>query len=107
MRGNPDHREALRPLVFQILLLLNESEQHGYGIMKEINDRAGRNLILGPGTLYRTLKELRDANLIEESPVADARRRVYRLTGAGKRVARAEARRMAAIVERARAGRLI
>jgi len=97
----------LRPLIFQILLLLNESELHGYGIMQVINERAGRNVILGPGTLYRTLKELRDEGFIEESPAADDRRRVYRLSDAGERAARAEAERMAAIVERARAGRLI
>ena len=99
--------EPLRPLIFQILLLLNESEMHGYGIMQAINERAGRNVILGPGTLYRTLKELRDEGLIEESPAADERRRVYKLSEEGDRAARAEAERMAAIVERARAGRLI
>ena len=99
--------EPLRPLVFQILLLLHESEKHGYAIMREINERAGRNVILGPGTLYRTLKQLRDAGLIEESPAADNRRRVYRLTFEGSRIARAEAERMAAIVERARAEHLI
>jgi DNA-binding PadR family transcriptional regulator len=99
--------EPLRPLIFQILLLLNESEIHGYGIMQAINERAGRSVILGPGTLYRTLKELRDQGLIEESPTTDDRRRVYRLSDEGKRAARTEAERMSAIVERARAGRLI
>ncbi len=99
--------EPLRPLIFQILLLLHESELHGYGIMQEVNERAGRNVILGPGTLYRTLKQLRDDGLIEESPAADERRRVYRLTEEGSHIARAEAERMAAIVERARQGQLI
>ena len=107
MREEIDSSEPLRPLVFQILLLLNESERHGYGIMQEINERAGRTVILGPGTLYRTLKELRDHGLIEQSPAADDRRRIYRLTEEGRRTARAEVERMAAIVERARAGRLI
>lgn len=97
----------LRPLVFQILMLLHESERHGYGIMQEINERAGRTVILGPGTLYRTLKQLRDEGLIEESPAADERRRTYRLTERGRQIARAEARRMAQIVDRARAGNLI
>lgn len=99
--------EPLRPLVFQILLLLNESELHGYGIMQAVNEEAGRNVILGPATLYRTLKGLRDNGLIEESPTDDDRRRVYRLTGEGKRAACAETERMAAIVERAKAGKLI
>jgi DNA-binding PadR family transcriptional regulator len=99
--------EPLRPLVFQILLLLNEVELHGYAIMQELNERAGRSVILGPATLYRTLKELRDAGLIEEAPSDDDRRRIYRLTDEGERTARAEARRMEAMVERARAGHLI
>ena len=99
--------EPLRPLVFQILLLLNETELHGYGIMQAINEEAGRAVILGPATLYRTLKELRDAGLIEETQGDDDRRRVYRLTGEGKEAARAESERMAAIVRRARAGKLI
>lgn len=99
--------EPLRPLVFRILLLLNESERHGYGIMKEVNARAGRSLILGPATLYRTLKQLRDDGLISEKVTGDDRRRVYHLTAAGRSAARAEAERMSVLVDRARAGRLI
>ena len=99
--------EPLRPLVFQILLLLNERERHGYAIMKEVNERAGRNVILGPATLYRTLKELRDGGLIEEAPADDERRRMYRLTDAGQAAARQEAARMADLVERARDGKLL
>ena len=102
-----DEHQPLRPLVFQILLLLNESELHGYGIMQSVNEHAGRNVILGPATLYRTLKELRNEGLIEEAEADDERRRVYHLTDAGERTARAEAERMSAIVESARAGRLI
>lgn len=99
--------EPLRPLVFRILLLLNESERHGYGIMKEVNARAGRSLILGPATLYRTLKQLRDDGLISEKVTGDDRRRVYQLTEAGRSVAGAEAERMSVLVDRAREGRLI
>ena len=105
MGRGPD--EALRPLIFQILLLLNEQERHGYAIMQEVNRRAGRTVILGPGTLYRTLKEMRDRGLIEETTPDADRRRVYTVTRDGRRVARAEAERMAALVKRARLGRLI
>lgn len=99
--------EPLRPLVLQILMLLNERELHGYAIMREVNERAGRKVILGPATLYRTLKQLRDDGLIAENPENGDRRRTYRLTSAGRQAARDEARRMALIVKRARAGRLI
>lgn len=105
-RDTPSH-EPLRPLVLQILLLLHESERHGYAIMQEVNARAGSTLILGPGTLYRTIKELREQELIEEGAVDDSRKRVYRLTRKGQQTARAEVERMAAIVERARAHDLL
>ncbi|NKB86718.1 MAG: PadR family transcriptional regulator [Acidobacteria bacterium] len=99
--------DPLRPLVFQILLLLNEEETHGYDIIKAVNERAGRSAILGPATLYRTLGQMRDQGLIHEAPTDDDRRRVYRLTDEGRRIARDEAERMADLVERARAGQLI
>jgi DNA-binding PadR family transcriptional regulator len=96
--------------VFAILVALNEDSMHGYGIMKIVNEQMGRRAVLGPGTLYRTLKELRDEGLIEYAPTpsdADARRRYYRLSAEGRRVARAEATRMAGWVDLARRGRLL
>ena len=105
-----DDLEALRPVVFAILIALNEESRHGYGIMKLVNEQMGRRAVLGPGTLYRTLKELRDEGLIEYAPTpedADSRRRYYRVTPEGRRVARDEAVRMAGWVDAARAGRLL
>jgi len=99
--------QPLRPLVFQILLILNEKETHGYGIMKAVNERTGRRTILGPATLYRTLGQMRDKGLIDETPTDDDRRRVYTLSDEGRRMARAEAKRMVNLVERARAGQLL
>jgi DNA-binding PadR family transcriptional regulator len=96
----------LRPRVFGILLALAEGPRHGYGIMRELSDKAGTGLPLGPGTLYRTLKEMQHAGLItttggppEESDGPP--RRYYQLTGFGKRAAVAEAGRMRALVSRA------
>jgi len=66
--------------------------------------------VLGPGTLYRTLKELRDDGLIDyaKAPAdADSRRRYYTITAEGRKAARAEAARMAGWVEAARSGRLL
>lgn len=105
-----DELESLRPVVFAILIALNEESRHGYGIMKVVNEQMGRRAVLGPGTLYRTLKELRDDGLIEYAPApaeSDSRRRYYRITSEGRRAARAEATRMAAWVDAARAGRLL
>ncbi len=106
----PDLSQPLRPVVFEILLILNGGDQHGYGIMMQVNERMNRRAILGPGTLYRTLKELRESGWLEHADAPsgeDARRQYYRLTQVGKRAAAAEARRMAELVSLARSARLI
>ena len=102
--------DTLRPLVFAILLALAEEHRHGYGIMTVVNERLDRRAVLGPGTLYRTLKELRESGLIQEvasPPDSDSRRRYYGLTGKGREAARTEAGRMEALVDAARAIRLL
>ena len=102
----------LRPVIFEILLILNEEERHGYGLMQDVKQRTNGRSILGPGTLYRTLNEMQRSQLIERSDrrpapdLDDERRRYYRLTNFGRRVAAAEAERMAALVRTARSGDL-
>ena len=90
---------------FHILLTLAEGQRHGYGIMKEIECRTHGEVELGPGTLYRSLKQLLDRGLIEEVPRAlDGRgdgsreRRSYALTPAGKVRTSEEAQRLRALV---------
>jgi DNA-binding PadR family transcriptional regulator len=96
----------LRPVVFAILLVLRSGDLHGYGIMKRVNERIGPRAILGPGTLYRTLKEMREQNLVAYAPPAkragDERRTYYRLTPFGRRVVEAEAERLSAWMREAR-----
>ena len=84
--------EALLPLTpaaFQILLALAGGERHGYGILREVAESTGGKLRLGPGTLYRSIKQLLEAGIIEESDerpdpaLDDERRRYYRLTARG------------------------
>jgi DNA-binding PadR family transcriptional regulator len=103
----------LPPSEFQILLALADGERHGYAIMQEIEARTAGEVRLGPGTLYGSIKRMLAAGLIEESarrPAAerdDERRRYYRITPLGRRLAAAEARRMEALVTAARAKRLL
>jgi DNA-binding PadR family transcriptional regulator len=105
-----DDPASLLPLsaaVFHMLLALVDGERHGYGIMQETARLSAGRVNLGPGTLYRSIKRLLDDGLIEESderPVPeldDERRHYYRLTPFGLRVARAEAQRLAALVQTA------
>jgi len=112
-QSEPGDLSPLTPAVFHILLALADGEQHGYGIMREVETLTGGALRLGPGTLYGTIKRLLAAGLIEESEerpdpaLDDERRRYYRLTGAGRRAAEAEARRLETLVGAARARRLL
>jgi DNA-binding PadR family transcriptional regulator len=68
---------------------------------------------LRPGSLYRALNRLLEDGLVQElderpdPAVDDERRRYYRLTPLGRRVAAAEAARLEAQVRSARAARLL
>src|SRR5262249_33696429 len=109
----PEDLLPLTPAVFHILLALTGGERHGYGIMREVAATTEGRMRLGPGTLYRSIKQLLALGLIEESnerpdpELDDERRRYYRLTGFGLRVAEAEARRLARLVREAEARRLL
>jgi DNA-binding PadR family transcriptional regulator len=108
-------RSKLNPLpsaAFHILMALAEDDLHGYGIMRSVAELTDGKVRLGPGTLYGSIKTLLEAELIEElderrdDELGDERRRYYRLTGAGRRFARAEAERLAGMVRLARAKRI-
>ena len=98
--------EPLKPADFHILLALLDRERHGYEIMKEV-ERESRNTVrLEVGTLYRILARLLESGLLQESG-GDGRRRNYRLTPLGRRVVKAEAERLAGVVDRLRARKLL
>src|SRR5215217_6030281 len=103
----------LTPAVLHILLALADEERHGYGIMREVEDRTGGVMRMGPGTLYGSIKRMLGDGLIEESDerpdpeLDDSRRRYYRITEFGRRVAGAEAVRLSGLVETARARKLL
>jgi DNA-binding PadR family transcriptional regulator len=103
----------LTPAVLNILLALADEERHGYGIMKEVEGRTGGEVRLGPGTLYGSIKRMLADGLIEESDerpdpeLDDGRRRYYRITDFGRRVAGAEAERLRSLVETARRKKLL
>lgn len=112
MTIDPPAPERLLPLpaaTFHILMALAEGDRHGYGISQDIAERTDGQVTLGPGTLYRSIQRMLDQELIEEvdeRPAPDEddeRRRYYRLTGWGRAVAEAEARRLNELVRLARA----
>lgn len=101
---NPQALLPLTPAVFHILLALADSERHGYGIMQEVAQRTNGGMRMGPGTLYGSIKRMLADGLIEASEerpdpaLDDERRRYYRLTDFGYRVAQAEAQRLAQVI---------
>ena len=106
----PD-KTALRPAVFHILLALAQGEMHGLGIAETIDETTQGGVRLGPGTLYRSLKEMARDGLVMQVPAPsedeDPRRRFYAITERGREMVAAEAWRMAEIVEVARAKRVL
>ena len=106
---NSDQLLPLTPAVFNILLALADGEKHGYGIMQEVEANTKGQVLMGPGTLYGSIKRMLQADLIEESDeradpdMDDQRRRYYKLTALGRRALRMEAERLAAQVKIARA----
>ena len=103
----------LTPQTLHILVALGDEEKHGYAIMREVAEATEGRLRLGPGTLYGAIKKLVADGLIEETEgrpdpaMDDSRRRYYKLTRFGARVASAEANRLAAVVKLARSKRLL
>jgi DNA-binding PadR family transcriptional regulator len=81
--------------------------------MKEVTARTEGAVRMGPGTLYGALKRLLEGGLVEERgersdpDLGDDRRRYYRLTKFGLRVARLEASRLEGMVRAARRKKLI
>jgi DNA-binding PadR family transcriptional regulator len=103
----------MRPIEFEILLTLAMGERHGYAIIRDIEARSDGALSIETGTLYRALQRLAESDLVRPTEPRraldhdDERRRFYAITPAGRRAAAAEARRMASLVDAARAARLI
>ena len=111
--NNPDSLLPLPPAVFHILIALADRDRHGYSIMQDVAARTDGKVQLSAGTLYSAIRRMLEQGLIEElaeSPdpsSTDERRRYYRLTRFGKRVAAAEVGRLNTLVQQARATGLV
>src|ERR671912_1586596 len=103
----------LTPPMLHTLVSLADGDKHGYAILKEIAGRTDGAVRMSAGTLYALLSRASADGLIVESDerpdfaLDDERRRYYRLTPLGRRVAAAEIERLESIVEMARAKKLV
>ena len=108
MRLRRDADAGLKPRVYFILLALAAGERHGLAVAREVDALSDGQVRLWPATLYGSLDELLDTGWIveidnpDERPQESEKRRIFRLTTAGRRVLSAETDRLAALVRVAR-----
>lgn len=99
----------LSSAAFYILLALADGERNGAAITKEVEEMTRGAITLPPGTLYRLIKQLVADRWIDEAGIdsEDQRRRYYRLTPRGRKIAALEAARLEDLVRVSRARRLL
>lgn len=100
-----EKRRNLPAASLHLLLALLEGDNHGYALMRRVDELSDGAIRMGPGTLYGTLSRLLKDRLITEITAEMARddnerRRYYRLTANGEQVARAELARLRNLVDR-------
>ena len=95
---------------YYILLALAAGSRHGLAIARDVHTLSDGQVRLWPATLYGSLEELCERELIEElvdepdRPADESeRRRYYRITRAGRGMLAAETERLAGLVRIARA----
>jgi DNA-binding PadR family transcriptional regulator len=106
MAGSPN--QPLKPSAFAVLAALAEGPIAGFGVLERVNGASPGRPILGPGTLYRLLRELRRGGMIERTEAPDSepgsedeRRTYHRLTDEGRRALELEAARLRRTMEQA------
>jgi DNA-binding PadR family transcriptional regulator len=109
-------KQRLNPLpsaAFHILLSLADEDLHGYAIMRRVKEQTEGRMRMGPGTLYSSIQALLEEGFVEEvEGIADhepghGRRRYYHLTPAGRKLAQAEASRLADLLRLARVKKIL
>ncbi|MBO3463846.1 PadR family transcriptional regulator [Aetokthonos hydrillicola Thurmond2011] len=71
---------------FMLLGLLSERPQHGYELIKELENRRGGFRRLSPGSVYPTLQMLEEGGYLTSEQVDG--KRVYTITEAGRQLLR-------------------
>lgn len=102
-----DPGTALSPTDFHVLLVLAGGDLYGYAILKAVEEESKGAVRPEIGSLYRVLARLMTAGLLEEVPAPRKApqvhrgqpRRYYHLTRAGRAALKADARRLASVLE--------
>lgn len=108
MPDEPEDFLPLTPATLQILTSLMGGAAHGYGLKADIEERTDGAMRLGAGTLYAGLQRMErdgliiETNLPEGEERVSSRQRFYAITALGRRVLKAELRRLEADVRAVR-----
>ena len=117
MTPEPSAFLPLSEPAFYILLSLAEGSKHGYAILKDVEALSGERVRLSTSTLYTAISRLLDLRLIQqvdggsnagngssskERSGPGLPRKVYRMTGLGRRVVEAETNRLLELAAAAR-----
>lgn len=93
---------ALNEAQFLILLILLEGPLHGYGIVKQIEERSVGRVRLEPGNLYRYVRRLTELGFVRDASNEESesgRRRLFEITPTGRDALIADAERMSSLVD--------
>jgi DNA-binding PadR family transcriptional regulator len=108
---SPRDFQPLPPHDLHVLIALAAGPRHAYGLAQESAEALDGTVRLELGSLYRVLARLTVGGLIADERGTgagqEAKRRYYRLTPLGRRVAEAETARLQAVVRFARRQRLV
>ena len=91
--------QPLTPVVFHVLLALNDGSAHGYAVMRAVAESATGEPPMGPSTVYGTLDRLSQRGLVSVSKADGSERKRYSLTPAGHQALWAESARLARLAE--------
>lgn len=83
-----------------LILLAMYQPNHGYGVMKFVEEKTNGRVVFGPGTLYGAINNLQRKGWIEPCPAEqDERRKEYIITDEGKRQVESELSRLKEVYE--------
>ena len=107
-----DELLPLTPTAFHVLVALANGPRHGYGVAREVEELTEGRIVMGPGTLYGTLRRMLGSGLIDEAEnpgeegLHAERRRYYEMTPLGGAALHSESTRLlrAAVVAQERLG---
>lgn len=99
----------LAPRDLLILAVLADRPNHGYGLIRAVEERSASGIALDPANLYRVLRRMRGAGWIEErEPPAEHAgragkpRRTYGITPTGRTILAAEVARLERLLRQTR-----